>query len=132
MIGSHERIIEIFRAIDEVAFELGRNFATYIIPVKEDNKTPLMSTTHAKINPEELIPKQHISPALRHLGFFYTSNEFLEIMEMIMDKYAPAWNLKTEHKAIYRTTMAMRLRCIMIKTGDSVKKKEPPMWVKQL
>ena len=51
---------------------------------------------------------------------------------MLIDKYGPAWNLKTEHKAIYRTTMAMRLLCIMIKTGDSVKKTPPPTWVKQL
>ena len=51
---------------------------------------------------------------------------------MIMDNYAPSWNLKTEHRPIYRTTMAMRLRCIMVKTGDSLKEKEPPTLVKQL
>ena len=34
--GSHERIQEIFRALDEICFELGRNFATYTIPVQKD------------------------------------------------------------------------------------------------
>ena len=69
-------------------FELGRKFATYTIPVQEDKETPLMSTTHANINPEELLANQHISAALRHLDFGYTNNEFLEVMDMIIDKHA--------------------------------------------
>ena len=81
-----------------------------------------MSTTHAKTNPEELIANHHVSSTLRHLAFVYTNKELLEVMDMLINKYGAEWNPKTEHKAIYRTTMAMRLRCIMIKTGYSVEK----------
>ena len=100
--------------------------------MEKHRKTPLLSVAHARIWPEELIANQHISASLRHLGFTYDNQEMALVMEKIIDKHAANWYMKSEYRAIYKATMAMRVRCIMGKTGDIIKKKDPPSWTKQL
>jgi hypothetical protein len=55
-----------------------------------------------------------------------------EVTSSLMEEFGALWKIKNEHKILWQTTMAIRLRCVCVKTGDSLKKARPPKWTKRL
>lgn len=103
----------------------------YTIPKLENGKIQ-KSAIAAEIFPEELIAAANISGAMKDLGFNWTQIEMIAITSKLCERFQQSWGLKTEHRKLWIATMAMRIRCVLCKTDEAVKKTDRPKWLRRI